>query len=396
MIKPGFILALAGLCVLLVLCFFLTKDSRPVAQSAPSAKGKLAPDFNPESVKSIDIKKDTVAIKLEKKDKDWVIGSDKNRPAKSDRVDSLLKSVKEASLGDPRSGSNLSNFDVDDKGRTDLVLHRESGETKLVIGKNVGGNSCFIRKDDAVYETDKALDTDAGVRTEQDKRVLDPSYFYDLKIFSITADDIIDIAIKKGHNVVRIQRVIPGKGPILSKEQPGKDDPKPIWWITEPEGIEANDSTVSSICSNIAFLNAKSYADSIPEKDRGLDKPSVKVKLRLKDGTEHTLSFGKIEGDDVVMAVSGRSDPFKVYKYVFDTVNKDYADLKKKDDDKDKKDTAANPSPSPLPTPHFPAPIPAATNQSHTDAPPIPPPAKAPQIIPSPPPAVVKPADEKK
>jgi hypothetical protein len=101
--------------------------------------------------------------------------------------------------------------------------------------------------------------------------------------------------------------------------------------MTEPEGAPADEGAAGSIASNLAGLTAKSYADNVPEKDRGLDKPIAKVKLRLKDGTEHTFTFGKAEGDDVVMSVSGKPDPYKVYKYVYDNVNKD---LKKKDDDK--------------------------------------------------------------
>ena len=392
-----------GIFALTCVVFWWLKPDRPFVNSVAPTSSKVLDALEPDKVKAIEIKKSGVEIKLERKDKNWTMAGAKNRAANGERIDSLLSSLKDAIIVDPRSGDPKI-FALDDAERTDVTLHREAGDLKLSVGKNNSLNASFIRKsgDEQVYEINKALDSDSGVRTENDKRVLDPTWFYDLKIFKISTDDIIDLAIKKGHNVVRIQRTIPGKGPIQPKQETAKDDPKPVWWITEPEGMEANDSTLNSICSNIANLNAKSYADTMPEKDRGLDKPGVKIRVLLKDGTEHTLTFGKIEGDDVVMSVSDKSDPYKVYKYVFDSVNKELADLKKKDEEKkDEKDASA-----PVPKFQFPPnvqlppnhpsiePRPAKPNPLVHQPPPAPP-EPAPQVAPVPPPAVIKDTPEK-
>ncbi|MCY3020058.1 MAG: DUF4340 domain-containing protein [Planctomycetota bacterium] len=333
MIKPNVVIVLLVLCVLLMAGFFLVQGERPKVKAPVNVNEKLVRDFNSDSVNKIEIKKGDVALKLEKKDKNWVLASSKGRPVQKDRVDTLLSDTKSAMREGTRSSKDDSSFDLDEKGRTEISLQSEAGNVVLYVGKDQGWGKTFVRTEAGgpIFDVDKGLDKDAGVRTEGEKRILDPAYFYDLKVLSITADDIIDIAIKKGNDVVRVQKVIPGKGPLQPKQEPGKDDPKPLWWLTEPEGAAADDSSVSSIASNLSALNAKSYADAVPEKDRGLDKPNAKVVLRLKDGSEHTFVFGKIEGDDVILSVAGKPDPYKVYKYVYESVTRD---LKKKEEEK--------------------------------------------------------------
>ncbi len=330
--KPSAILFLLALLVLLAAGLFLVQGERPVAE-APTDTGKLLKNFSGDSVKNIEIKKGDVAVKLDRKDKNWVMSSHKDRPVNVMRVDSLLNNIRDAAIEKTRKGSD-SMFSLDEKGRTELTIAGEASKTTLYVGKSPDYSKSFVRTDPkgAILEIDKGIDTDAGLRSEKDERILDPSYFYDLKVLgNVNADDVIDISIKKGNDVVRVQKVLPGKNEPIEPKQELKPGEKPIWWMTEPEGAPADEGAAGSIASNLAGLTAKSYADNVPEKDRGLDKPIAKVKLRLKDGTEHTFTFGKAEGDDVVMSVSGKPDPYKVYKYVYDNVNKD---LKKKDEDK--------------------------------------------------------------
>jgi hypothetical protein len=236
--------------------------------------------------------------------------------------------------------------------------------------------------------------------------VLDPSYFYDLTVLNINTDDLIDIAIKKGHDVLRLQKVIPGKGPLQPKQEPGKDDPKPVWWITEPDAGAADDAAIARLTGQTHF-NAKAYADTVPEKDRGFDKPAAKVKLRLKDGTEHSIIFGKVDPSEVFVQVEGRPDPYKIDKYIFDALTQDAGELKKKE----AAETAPHPDGMPPmpPTPpgvgntpphpgaQHPAPAPREANPDAIKrasppvvvppAVPLPPEVKKPAL----PPAVVKP-----
>ncbi len=334
MIKPSVVLILFGVCVLLALSFMLIKEDRPAISAPVNAGARLAAGLDAEKVSAIDIKKANVAVRLEKKDKNWLLASHKNRLANTQRVDELLNNTRAAAVEGTRSGSPEL-FGLDEKGRTEVTFHADANKTTLLFGKSIDFSKSAAKSSESgpIYEIDKELDRNAGIRTDKDERILDPAYFYDLKLFSFNQDDIIDIVIKKGHDVTRVQRTIPGKGTLEPKQEVGKDDPKPVWWITEPDGMAAEESAVNTICSSLAFLNAKSYADEIAEKDRGLDKPSARLKVRLKDGTEYLLAFGKVD-NDAVLSVSGRSDPYVVEKYIFESMTRGANELKKKEDEK--------------------------------------------------------------
>ena len=406
MIKPSAILLLLALFFVLMTGYLLIPASRPQVL-APAANGeKLIKEFNFDSVKVIEIKKGDAQVKIEKKDGNWVLPMQKNRPARKDRIETqLIKDLKDAKLEDTRPGKD-SLFGLDDAERTELTMFNETGKTTVYLGNSPATNKVFARPQPAgpVLEIDKGLDTLAGVRVDGTKRILDPAYFYDLKVLSYNNDDLIDIVIKKGHDVTRIQKVVPGKGPVEPKKEIAKDD-KPVWWITEPDSGEADENSIKTIVSNFAALNVKSYADDVAEKDRGLDAPTAKVKLRLKDGTEHDLIFGKIGAEDVIVSIAGRQDVFKVYKYVYDTLTRDF---KKKDEEKKESGEPGNLLPPPALPPGHPT---FPPNAPKTDAPkidlplkkteavpPPPPPLKVEPSKPAQPPAVVKDpkADEKK
>ncbi len=408
MIKPNVLLILVGVCALLLVAMLLISGDRPDVGAPVVASSKLLKEFNGDSIKTISLKKGDVSVKLEKKDKSWILASHKNRPAQSSRVETLLADLKAATVDGVRKGSP-SLFALDEKGRAELVLENEAGKTTVFLGKSPDWSRSFVQKDAsaAIYEVDKGLDNDVGLRAEKDDRILDPAYFFDLGVTKFTAEDVIDIAVKKGNDVQRVQKVIPGKDDPVQPKQELKPDEKPVWWITEPEGCAADDGNVSSITATLSNLTAKAYADGASDKDMGFEKPSAKVKVRLKDGTEHTLTFGKIEGDDVLVKVSGKTDPYKLYKYVYENLTKD---LKKKDEEK--KDENNNPNgpatfspPANLVPGTVPPPLPAPAKKgssSKTDKPkaftlpgelktPPPPPekieAEAKSVIP---PAVVK------
>ncbi len=407
MIKPGLIFLLFGACVLLTLGFFLVQGRRE--PQLPTEPGKpIVKPFDINSPQTITIKKGDVTIKLEKKDKNWIMTSLKDRAVNNERVVMLLSNLNMAKIEDTREGKETA-FSLDEKNRTELTVDRGTEKTVLYLGKTVEGLKCFVRREPAgeIYEVDKALDQNSGVRAEKtDERLLDPAYFFDLKILAINPDDLIDIVIKKDHDVVRLQKVVAGKGPLQPKQELGKDDPKPVWWLTEPEGSAVDDGAVNRITSQLN-INAKSYADMVPEKDRGFDKPTAKVKVRLKDGSEHTLVFGKVDNQDVILQVEGRSDPYKIDKYVYDALVQNAADLKKKDiadpTESSKPRSDAQPPHGPPHAPPngqpqlTPEQIEMIKKQIQAQRPSIPaPPPAVPEQKPALPPAVVKPGEEQK
>ena len=149
-------------------------------------------------------------------------------------MDTLLNNVRNAAKEGMRTSTNDALFDLDEKGRTEALFESEASKTTLYFGKSPDYSKCFVRTEPGgpILEVDKGLDTDAGVRTEGDKRILDPAYFYDLSLkLATSADDIIDIAIKK-------ERMASANHLPHRKSQPKKDlrslaafvfGPKALW-----------------------------------------------------------------------------------------------------------------------------------------------------------------------
>lgn len=329
-----FLVSVIIVSVLLILNFVLG-DRLPAPVSTDAERGMLLRDFKADAVTAISLKKGEVAIDLVKKEKEWAMPLQKNRTAKIDRIIKLLGDIETAYNSGPRASKNLEPFDLTPSKRAEVTLDAGGKKTTLYIGKNLPETGSFVQRDanGAVLEVDKYLSTDAGVREEKGATVLDPAFFYDLKIFSDSADDAIDVVIKKGNEIFRIQKVLPGKGPLTANQKLTKED-KPEWWITEPEGGPAEEAKVRSICSTMLNLTGKGYADEIADKDRGFDKAPAKILIRLKDGAERSMTFGKIDGDDVLVSAVGKADAFKVNKYVYDTCTKT-DEIKKKEEKKE-------------------------------------------------------------
>ena len=345
--KVTMLLVTVVLVLGLLLVNFLMADRQPKTHSSGDARGPLmSKDFKSDAVSSISLKKGGTAIDLVRKEKEWVMPLQKNRTAKVDRIVKLLGDVEAAYNSGTRVGKNLDPFELSPSMRTEMTLDAGGKKSTLFVGKNLPETGSFVQREASgpVLEVDKFLATDAGVREEKGATVLDPAFFYDLKIFSDSADDAIDVVIKKGNEVFRVQKVLPGKGPVKAHQKLEKDE-KPEWWITEPDGAAAEESKVRSICSTVLNLTGKGYADEIAEKDRGFDKPPAKILIRLKDGEERAMTFGKIDNDDVLVSAVGKADAFKVNKYVYDTCTKteDVRKKEEKKDDSEKRDEPAKP-----------------------------------------------------
>jgi hypothetical protein len=398
MIKPSLIISLLALCALLAIALLTVKSGRPVPKPSEAFGGKLFPNGLGD-IKSIEIKKGNAELKLEKKDKAWILASQKNRPANGEKVNQLINDASHASIAGQRSGLP-SLFKLDDANVVQVVFTSATGKKELFIGKNSEYYKTFVRTsaNGEIVEVDKPLEADAGIKTENgDQRTLDLSLFYDLKLLSLAADDVLDVAIKKKDGIIRLQRVIPGKGPLEPKQEPAKDDPKPEWWITEPEGAAADDGAAGRITSMLNNLNAKGYADEVdPAKAKAhLDDPLAKIKVRLKDGSEHTLIFPMTLGDkgDVVLSVDGKPELYVVSDYVYNAFSQKLDELKKKEPPAEpgKKEPVAGQAPAIKAPAAPPAPKSAAGGKAPAVAP-----VPAATPVPAAPKAPVAPAPEKK
>jgi hypothetical protein len=68
MIKPGFILTLLGILVVVGLGYFLIQGDRPTITPPEKVGDRILKDVKFDGITAIEIKKDEVDVKIEKKD----------------------------------------------------------------------------------------------------------------------------------------------------------------------------------------------------------------------------------------------------------------------------------------------------------------------------------------
>lgn len=334
--------------------FFIPKD--PIALNKPDPKGlkageRLSGEIDARKAKSLAISKGGKSVKLVcLNEKRWNIATLKDRKAKQEYVEGLLFGIQHAAIERDRPGS-LENFGLDEKHRTELEVFDEAGApiVQLWIGKSAGYEKCFamLKGGGTAYEIAPDLESAVGMQTEGEDRALNPEYWYDLVICRYKASDAIEFAIKRGHETVRVQKVLPGKGPVepksaeeLKKEdeaeakkapQERKQTPQPVWWITEPEGIAANENNCSAVYNGASELYAQGYADDVKPEDYGLDKPAAKTRVVLRDGTAYAFLLGKRMKEFGILQVEGQPEVWKIQPFTYDAFAREFKDLKKED-----------------------------------------------------------------
>jgi hypothetical protein len=118
-------------------------------------------------------------------------------------------------------------------------------------------------------------------------------------------------------------------GPItLEKGDDGK------WRITEPKSYKADESTVSSLASNLATLNSDELVNekNTDWKSYGLETPKILVEATLKDGKTHKLSLGDDAptSSGVYTRLDGDPRLFTIASYVKSSFDKPLNDFRDK------------------------------------------------------------------
>jgi hypothetical protein len=392
------LIILGGGFLVLVIAFLLVKPSRPVVTSGAGSKAgqALFADFKPDEAKALKLVKGDRTIQLAKKDDKWVVASKGDRPADDGRIKGLLDAIREAKVKEDRAGSQET-FELDEKRRLTIQVSGADDKTLAAVtaGKSPDYGTIFVLdgQGDAakILLVDQNFAEKAQVSTEKDKQTLSEDKWYDLKLLRITAEDVIDVAFQKGDQKWRIQKVIPGEGPVkpqpkgtekkdtakkdevkteakaeekkdaakteekkdgekkadeaakdAPKAEEKKEEKKPVWRITEPQDAEANETECTSVGSALAWLDAKGYADELKPEEQGFDKPEATTRIVLKDGTTHTIVFGKFvkneksETDSYATAkLDDKPQVWKVDKYAFDNLTKGLDKLKKEEPKKE-------------------------------------------------------------
>lgn len=127
---------------------------------------------------------------------------------------------------------------------------------------------------------------------------------------------------------VRISR--PGGGETVALEK--GDDGK--WRVTEPKNYKADESTVSSLASSLATLNADDVVNpkNYDWKSFGLDPGKLVVEATLKDGKTHKLTLGDDAptSSGVYTRLDNDERLFTIGTYVKTSFDKPVADFRDK------------------------------------------------------------------
>lgn len=368
----------------------------------------LAEGFDPGKARTVRIAKSGRTVELARKPNEpWLIASNKNRRAKQEYVIGLLNGLGAAAVIEDRPGA-LNNFALDEARRMSLEVLGEDGAplARLYIGQSPAYGQCFVQRQgaQAVLLVNHDLEGVCGTHTEGETRELNSDYWYDLIVCRIRPADVIEFAIKRGHELVRVQKVLPGQGPVVPKTpealkqeaaeeaklspEERKARPKPVWWITEPEGLPVNDSNCAAVYNGVSELYSKGYADDVKPEELGLNPPQVRTRIIVRDGKTVTFLLGKRFETFGIMQIEGEPEAWKIEPFTYDSFAQPLDKLKKENLGAD----ASQPVPATPKPPEVPAvpdpPVPV--REEIPDAPPPATPAQLEQRKPKPPPAVLK------
>ncbi len=353
--NPKTLIVLSVILIGLIGAFLMLDGSRIKAQTPDQKKPfrsgqKLFPNFKQADARIIEIKKGDVRVELTKRDADrWVISSKENRLVEKGQITRILKELSLAEVVDVRKG-RLDKFDLDKDRHAVLIVRGEGGGEliKLDIGKSMGYQSCFARMPEKspkqILTLSLDLERSIGSSTQKDKRVITVDHWYDLEILRFDQNLVTDIRIEQGGSIVALKKQKPTlkdpnekakeAEPKAAGEKGDGPDPKAkkdklVWEIQVPEPMLAEQSACRGICSVAAMLFAKGYPDNVKKEDWRLNPPSAKTTLTLKDGTQYTFLFGKIEKDYAIMQLEGKPEVWKIERFNYEGLVKPLSKLKK-------------------------------------------------------------------
>jgi hypothetical protein len=140
----------------------------------------------------------------------------------------------------------------------------------------------------------------------------------DKRLFRIEKEDIVSFTIKHPDEELAFA--------------PANKDGKDVWNLTGPKPKE--DVSVASILSTLASLDVEKAVDGKKPEEVGLDKDAITVSFKLKDGTEHSVTFSE-EVDDTSTYATTTAGPmagriFLISKYKVQNLTKKSPDFDKK------------------------------------------------------------------
>jgi len=326
-VKPRSLAILTGVLGLLVLAIVLLgrKEEAVLTSSAEL----LFPGFDATKATKIAVKTKDKDVALEKKDGVWVIAGEGFK-ADEEAVKNLLDRVKEVEVADVASTNPESAklFEVDKGGEHTVEVQLSAGATSLAhffVGKSGPDfSSNYVRLDGS----DRAVRAASRMREAFDRGARG---WRDRVIFNILPDNVAAVSLTS---------------PELTAELVAAGDGDKRTWTLSLAGTTspADTDAARGMVETLATLHTDDFAAAtVSVADAALEPPSRTAVMKLKDGSSHTLDFGKDSEDGrVYVRADALPTIYLLGKYRINQVFKKSEDLKPK--------PTPTPEPSPAPT----------------------------------------------
>ncbi|MEA3404040.1 MAG: DUF4340 domain-containing protein [Armatimonadota bacterium] len=267
----------AGLVFVALLAWVMTQERGRV----PEEKEVFGLDIK--DVTSLRVeRKDEKPIVIERRDDRWFITSPIQALADTDDAKRMIKAVAELKEQSSRTGLNL---DDEQYGLKDpplvAVLTYGGGKTARVeVGEETAvGSSRYARiGGDLAGDSDTLYIVGATVRTTLWK---DATEIREKQVVLLEPEDVQRVELAHGEEQI-----------VLARAEPEADVK---WWMRKPLQVAADEFNVKQLVRSLGDMRAEDFLEAEAEVDPGFDKPQARMGLRLQEGRDLTVTFGKTE-----------------------------------------------------------------------------------------------------
>ncbi len=241
--------------------------------SPPRIALELFPDFETIDADRIVVSMPDLTTEVVREADTWKMVP-ANHPVSTERVESLLDKVATLSKGNvaSRSPESFERLGVDGGGR-EVVVYGE-GDAPLVhfyVGHRGRANRrTFVRKE--------GMDEVLAVLDEDLHKVFHPArvtWFESVDVLKFDSKIATEVTLTGPEDTVRFER-----------------DENADWVQTVPEERDADQARVTTLVRALASLQFIDVAAPDPASDFGFDPPTLSMKVRLADDTEHEVLVG--------------------------------------------------------------------------------------------------------
>jgi hypothetical protein len=306
--RSTLILLAVAIALAVAVYFFEIKSNRPRDDKSETSKPAL--DIDRDDIAAITLTRAGQTITIEYRDGKWVITQPVNAPADQTAINSIVNSIVSARIERalPASQEDMKSYGLNEPAVIVEVKLKSSQQHRLRLGsKDFSGLSVYAQLDDS----DQVALLPASLLTNADKPLDD---LRDRSVLGASQFEMNSLTLAGEHGSI-----------VLSKE--GSD-----WKIKSPFESAVDESEFDSLLSQIASAKAEEFvAETASDLAKyGLDKPKIKLSVRLQDGSERILVIGSKADGGYYAKISDRPQIIKIESALYDKLNVKPAELRDK------------------------------------------------------------------